>query len=232
MTQLSKESIVTYLKEHPELLTELLPAPQNRGQKVVDFQRHLIDRLRREVTVRRSDNSELVDTSRSNLTSQQRVHEAALAISQPSTLADLAWMVANELPDQLDVDVCVLCIDHRAAWPQRQMRSALLLPPMLLASQFPPDATVTLGETGAAAEEIFGPMAAKVKSQALVRLDLGGNELVGVLALGDMKPDTFEPEHGTQLLRFLGDMLAIRLKQLIPEAFPVEEARWQNPEIG
>jgi len=70
MTQLSKETIVTYLKEHPEVLTELMPAPVERGERVVDFQRHLIDRLRREVSARRADNENIVDTSRSNLTSQ------------------------------------------------------------------------------------------------------------------------------------------------------------------
>ncbi|MFN3233180.1 MAG: DUF484 family protein [Alphaproteobacteria bacterium] len=232
MSQLSKDTIVTYLKEHPEVLTELLPPPSSRGQKVVDFQSHLIDRLRREVSVRRADNDDLVDTSRTNLTSQRRVHEAALALLKPSKLADLAWMVANDLRDYLAVDVSVLCIDHRAAWPQREVQSALLLPPTLMAAQFPEGLKVSLGETGSAAEEIFGPMARVVRSQALVRLDLGGNQLVGVLALGDRDPETFESGHGTQLLRFLGDMLAIRLKQLIPETFPVEEARWQNPEIG
>jgi len=125
----------------------------------------------------------------------------------------------------------VLCIDHRSAWPQRDVPSALLLPPMLMAAQFPPGINVVLGQTEPAAEEIFGPVAKLVRSQALVRLDLGGNQLVGVLALGDRNAETFKPGQATHLLRFLGDMLAIRLKQLIPEAFPAEEARWQNPEI-
>jgi uncharacterized protein YigA (DUF484 family) len=79
-------------------------------------------------------------------------------------------------------------------------------------------------------EEFFGPAASLIGSQAMVKLDLG-NEMWGVLAIGDRAPDSFEAGQATHLVRFLGDVLALRLQQLLPETLAPEATRWsQQPE--
>ena len=44
--KLTKDSVLAWLDKHPDVLAGLLPGGPENDQGVVDFQRHLIDRLR------------------------------------------------------------------------------------------------------------------------------------------------------------------------------------------
>ena len=109
------------------------------------------------------------------------------------------------------------------------MESVLLLPAMLLESPFAPGQTVNLGPLRDESEEFFGPATSLIRSQAMVKLDLGAN-MSGLLALGDRDPATFEAGHATQLVRFMGDVMALRLRQLLPQSQAPEATRWSRPE--
>lgn len=225
----TRESVLAWLDKHPDVLAELLPGTAEKDPGVVDFQRHLIDRLRGTLSQRTADRDALVETSRGNLASQHQVHEATLGLVRASTFDELAWFVSRELHDYLHVDVAVLCLDHRSVWPERKMDSVLLLPAMLLESPFAPGQTVNLGPLRDESEEFFGPATSLIRSQAMVKLDLGAN-LSGLLALGDRDPATFEAGHATQLVRFMGDVMALRLRQLLPQSQAPEATRWSRPE--
>jgi uncharacterized protein YigA (DUF484 family) len=226
-TALTKDAVLAWLEKHPDVLAELLPRSEG-PEHVVDFQRHLIDRLRGALNQRTADRDALVETSRGNLASQHQVHEAALTLIRAASFEDLVWIISRELHDYLHVDVAVLCLDHRTVWPERKIESVLLLPAMLLEAQFAPGQTVNLSGLREESEEFFGPATSLIRSQAMVKLDLG--EHTGVLAIGDRDPGTFEPGQATQLVRFLGDVLAARLQQLLPHAAASETTRWSRPE--
>lgn len=225
----TKESVLAWLDKHPDVLAELLPGTAEKDAGVVDFQRHLIDRLRGTLSQRTADRDALVETSRGNLASQHQVHEATVSLIRANSFDELAWFISRELHDYLHVDVAVLCLDHRSVWPERKMDSVLLLPAMLIESPFAPGQTVTLGPLREESEEFFGPATSLIRSQAMVKLELGAN-LSGVLALGDRDPTSFEAGHATQLVRFMGDVLALRLQQLLPQSQAPEATRWSRPE--
>ncbi|MEN3975689.1 DUF484 family protein [Emcibacter sp. SYSU 3D8] len=227
--KLTKDQVLAWLDKHPDVLAGLLPGGPENDQGVVDFQRHLIDRLRGSLSQRTADRDALVETSRGNLASQHQVHEATLGVIRAGCFDELAWFISRELHGYLHVDVAVLCLDHRSVWPERKMDSVLLLPAMLLESQFAPGQTVTLGPLRNESEEFFGPATSLIKSQAMVKLELGAT-MFGVLALGDRDAATFEPGHATQLVRYMGDVLALRLQQLLPQSQAPEAARWSRPE--
>jgi uncharacterized protein YigA (DUF484 family) len=227
--KLTRESVLAWLDKHPDVLAELMPATPERQPGVVDFQRHLIDRLRGALSQRTADRDALVETSRGNLASQHQVHEATLGVIRAGSFDELAWFIGRELHDYLHVDVAVLCLDHRTVWPERKIESVVLLPAMLIESQFAPGQTVNLGPLREESEEFFGPATSLIRSQAMIRLDLGAN-LSGLLAMGDRDPTTFEAGHATQLVRYLGDVLALRLQQLLPHSQAPEASRWFRPE--
>ena len=229
MTKLTRESVLDWLDKHPEVLAELMPGAPERDPGVVDFQRHLIDRLRGALSQRTADRDALVETSRGNLASQHQVHEASLGLIRAPGIDELAWFISRELHDYLHVDVAVLCLDHRSVWPERKIESVLLLPAMLLESQFAPGQTVALGPLREESEEFFGPATSLIRSQAMVKLELGVG-LNGLLAMGDRDPATFEPGHATQLVRYMGDVLSVRLQQLLPQGKTSEATRWSRPE--
>ncbi|MGE0665925.1 MAG: DUF484 family protein [Sphingomonadales bacterium] len=229
MSKLSRESVLAWLDKHPDVLAELLPGAPEADPGVVDFQRHLIDRLRGALSQRTADRDALVETSRGNLASQHQVHDATLGLVRAASFDELAWFISRELHDHLHVDVTVLCLDHRSVWPERKAESVPLLPAMLIESQFAPGQTVSLGPAREESEEFFGPATSLIRSQAMVKLELGAH-LSGLLAMGDRDPATFEPGHATQLVRYLGDVLSLRLQQLLPQGKATEPTRWSRPE--
>ncbi len=228
-SKLTKDAVLAWLDQHPDVLAGLLPPAEAADGRVVDFQRHLIDRLRGTLSQRTADRDALVETSRGNLASQHQVHEATLAMIAANGFDELVWFISRELHDHLHVDVAVLCLDHRVMWPERKVESVLLLPAMLLESQFAPGQTVSLSPLTEESAEFFGPAASLIKSQAMVKLALGGG-MSGLLALGDRDPATFEPGQATHLVRYMADVLALRLQQLLPQALAPEATRWSQPE--
>ena len=72
----------------------------------------------------------------------------------------------------------------------------------------------------------------------MLRLDLRDEDGVlrsAVLALGDRNPETFEPGQGTQLLRFMAEIIAVRLVQLMPPGAGqviegADSSRWSQPD--
>ena len=72
-----------FLVRHPELV-QLLDAPsrfaaQADGANVVDMQTFMVGRLQADLARARRDQVELIQSARSNLTSQGQIHEAVLA---------------------------------------------------------------------------------------------------------------------------------------------------------
>ena len=76
---------------------------------------------------------------------------------------------------------------------------------------------VTLREAVPAADAIFGDAGRNVRSEALVKLDLGEGRR-GLLAFGAEDPNRFSPEHGDDLLAFFGGVVERSLR------------RWLGPE--
>lgn len=211
---LSKDAVLAYLKAHPDMLADLFPAPQDKTETVVDFQHHLIDRLRTTLDERTADHSALVDASRGNLASQQQVHNAVLTIMRAGDMDALARAFAHDLPDILRVDMVLLCLDRRQG-PQVGRDGVKALAPTVLNTLLPAGQSVRLSAVDAASDEVFGPAANLIKSQAMIRLDGRDATLTAVMALGDRHAETFEPGQGTQLLRFLGEVVSIRLQQIL-----------------
>jgi len=65
-----------------------------------------------------------------------------------------------------------------------------------------PARQVTLRQVSTQDEEIFGPKASDIRSEACLRLDLGVGRLPGMLIFGSVDPLMFTPQQGTDLLTF------------------------------
>jgi hypothetical protein len=207
----SEEQVVAYLQtnpdflvRHPDLVTRLAPPSRFGGGSVVDFQHYMIERLHDELDRMRGCAEHLISTSRSNMSTQNRTHEAALAILDAGDMAGLARVVADDLPTLLDVDLCTIGFETDAGNPAI-LPGILSLPVDFL------DAVMGVGEVmlrAAAAGDpiIFGDGAGLVNSFALVRLDPAGGP-PGLLALGSRAERTFHSSQGTDLLSFLAHII-------------------------
>src|SRR5262249_35171879 len=100
-----------FLAENPDLLSVLTPPAMRRDGVVVDMQRYILDRLRGEVAKLRSSRDEIIATSRANVSSQARIHAAALALIAATTLEHVIEVITTDLGVHLEVDVVVLAFE-------------------------------------------------------------------------------------------------------------------------
>ncbi len=202
--------VVRFLQDNPDfflgreaLLEAMTPPKRWTGDGVVDMQKYVLDRLRGEIDALRRDALEVIETSRGNMSSQSRVHAAALALIEAPDFDGLAHVIADDLPLLLDVDVATLGFEPAGrsapmppAAPLREFK------PGTVDAVFGPDRQVLLlGELGDDGT-LFGAAAGLVRSAALARLRPGPTTPTGILALGS-RDTTFQPGQGTELVVFL-----------------------------
>ncbi len=208
-----------FLVKHPELLNVLTPPAQRSGDGVVDMQRFMIERQRRQVAELQNDLRELVATSRNNLTGQNRVHKAVLALLGAAGFEHLVHIITTDLAVVLDLDVVTLCVEvAETPCPHAVRAGVYTLEPGTVDRLVGAGRTAMLEADAPGERMIFGGGAGLVRSQALLRLEFSRRGPTGVLALGSRRPGHFHPGQGTELLGFLASVLehSVRLWLELP----------------
>lgn len=189
----------TFLNEHPELIKVLAPPSQNKADGVLDMQAFMIERLQGELRTLQSRQSELLSASRVNLSSQERIHTAVLAVIEARTLEDIGRVVAEDYGSILDVSTSTLCFEETG---KSGLHNIISLSPGTIA-EIMGDRQILLRHDINGDKRLYGDDAAKVRSDALVLFDVGKNESSGLLALGSYEPERFHPGQGTEFLGFM-----------------------------
>jgi uncharacterized protein YigA (DUF484 family) len=213
--RLTAQQVIEYLRQHPDFLmrhaslldTQLAPARHN-GDRVLDLQHFMVERLRRDLARLRADQDDLLANSRDNLTTQERVHRAVLALLAAESFEHLIEAVTTDLAVWLDVDVATLCVEAADdTIPRARIEGVQVLAPGTIDEILAPGREVVLRDDVEGDPEIFGEAAALVRSDALIRLDFGEEKPIGLLAFGTRHPGYFNPGQGTELLSFLARIL-------------------------
>jgi uncharacterized protein YigA (DUF484 family) len=222
---LSEAQVAAYLRRHgdfllrhPDLVLSLSPPSRwSEAGAVVDMQAFMIDRLKEEVNRIKGAAEDLILTSRSNMSTQNRTHQAVLVLLAADDLAQLAQVVADDLPPVLDVDVACLCFEHTdAALPALAVPGVQRVPAgavdLLLGG---PDRSCALNEEMPGDPALFGAGAGLVASSALVRLAATGNCPPGLLVLGSRHGCTFHAGQGTELITFLARVVESGIRRFV-----------------
>lgn len=197
-----------FLTEHPQLISVLTPPKLKTGHDVLDMQRFMIDRLRGEVETLRHGQRELMDASRINMLSQERVHGAVLALLGTRTFEHLLEIVTADFVKLLDVDVVTLCFEtSEVPIKGLKARGVHTLKPGAVARLVGSGRNILLREETLGDPVLFGEAAQKVKSDALIGLRITRAAPPGLLALGSRTSGRFHADQGTDLLTFLADAL-------------------------
>jgi uncharacterized protein YigA (DUF484 family) len=201
-----------FLDEHPEALRLLRPPGREIGDGVVDFQHFLYERQRREINRINLEYRNLIATCRGNLSSQTRVHKAALAVLAAPSFGQLLQIVTTDLAVLLDVDVVTIAVENIAGIaPRLNTHGIHLLEAGTVEECLGPDKAVIYEADVAGDPLLFGGAAGLVRSQALVRLRFGRETPIGLLCIGTRKPGRFHPGLGTELLGFLGRIVGLAI---------------------
>lgn len=214
-----------FLAERPELLRAMTPPSRfdAGGDPIADFQSAMIKGLRLDVERLSRTSVDLVATSRGNLSRQQRTHSAALALAAAATPADFHRVLIRDWPPILDVDAIALVLEDQGTVTVEEGPEGILRVPAgtvdALFAHEAPGARILLTPERHGGNRLFGKPGAKVRSDALCRLDDPATwepgdrrpAPAGLLAVGSFAAESFHPDQATDLLEFLARLLAIVL---------------------
>ncbi len=195
-----------FLARRPDLLAKMEP-PDRGGNGVVDLQRAMVDRHRRELNELRESWQELLAVSRANLSSQATIFEATLSAIRAASFEALIETVTEQYPDILRCETVTLCVESE---------DGAEAPPVGVRRMRGGDVDAYLGGPERRSRFIqglepdpilFGPAAGVVQSAALVRIDMGTDAPKAMLAIGGREPDAYTPDQADDLLAFLGQAL-------------------------
>lgn len=193
-----------FLVDHPDLLDVLDPPACNGGNGVVDLGRAMVERLRKDVAEMAAARDAVVETGRSNLMAQARVHEAVLTLLAARSFEHFIETLATDLAIILDLDVVMVGVERNADEITRtQTPGVTRLEPQMVDRLMSDGQGITLRGSAAGDPAIFGAGAGLVASYALLRLSISSATPPAMLALGSRQPDHFHAGQGTELLLFL-----------------------------
>ena len=206
----SEAQIEEFLENHPDffvareaLLAGMIPPRRWKGDGVVDLQKTMLDHLRGEMEDMKSGARDLIETSRSNMSNQARVHDAVLALMAAEGMVTGLRIINGEWPLILDVDVVAIGFevpvgDHGVP-PVHGVR---LFDVGMIDELIGSERRIALIDDATDDGTIFGEGAGLVHSAALARIGADGKSPTGLLALG-ARDSAFQPGQGTELIGFL-----------------------------
>ncbi len=206
-----------FFDQNKDLLAILKPTRQKRDDQVVDFQAVLLDRLQNEVSSLSDTQGSLIHASRSNMTTQARIHAAVLCLLEARDFDHLCHMVCNDWIDILQVDSITICFEKNPKVPLPKNGNIRLLKKGVINGFLGHENAAILRGNVKAAEEIYGPATPLIKAEALIRIEERDHNPLGILAFGSRDEGFFTPGQGTELLRFLSAAFHGQLKSLLAD---------------
>lgn len=197
--------------EDPDVMRALIAAnDRSMGANIVDLRGVAMERLEGRLQRLEDTHRSVIAAAYENLAGMALVHRAITAFLEPLSFEDFLRCVEIEMPEILRVNRVQLVLEsHEAGSPQLETGASVLtiVRPGFVAEymgQGRPTRRVTLRRAEGNVGLIHGANTQWIESEACLLLDFGSGRLPGMLAFASDDPGHFSPNHGTDLLDFLG----------------------------
>ena len=216
-TQITKEDVLDFINENPDVLDVLIPGKgKKKSTDVADFQSYLIKRLKADKEEVINNTRTLMENARSNMNNQQRIHKAVLHILEASSFREFIQCITLDLASMLNVDISVLVIECDDDQIPHIDQKGLRCLPAGTVKKWMGKKTVLLQDDISGIEAVYGGGATLVRSQILLRLDISEDTPPAILAFGSRDPDMFKDGQATDQIAFLARVVerafSIRLR--------------------
>lgn len=203
--------------EDREIMRALIAAGGGAmGRNVVDLRGVLVDRLEDRLDRLEDTHRSVIAAAYENLAGTNQVHRAVLSILKPSDFRAFLEAVAHEVTGLLALDLVRIAIETPGlsagtqVGPEGELRGLVVaLAPggveaYMGAETGVPGRAVLLRQNVAASDTVYGREAHWIRSEAVMKLDLGGGRRPAMLLFAAEDPNRFSPDQGTDLLSFFG----------------------------
>ncbi len=201
-----------------EVMRALISASSNNAPKnVIDLKSAVLKRLEGHVDKIEGQNSNIISAAYKNISTTTKVHSAILEALEPKTFTEFLNFLKTDWANSLGIDVARLCLEapsiskddipqtKNRIWTKCNFSSRRWNRPLYnFLGQDNDPRSVTLRQIRKGASNIYSNIAPELRSEALMKLDLGQGNSPGLLLLGSINPDQFLPNMGTDLFVFYG----------------------------
>jgi uncharacterized protein YigA (DUF484 family) len=210
----SEEDVIAFLKKqksfflkHPDLLEELDTPGNEHGGGVVDFQQVLLNRLKADKNDAQRVQRELIETARANMSNYTRIQTAILVLLEAESFEEFISVMTEDFPVLLDVDTVNLVIESTSKEIPFINQSGIRFARQGTVEKLLGQGDALLQGNINGTEDIFGPGAGLVKSQALLRLEISHSTPAGIIAFGSRDPEAFGPDQAIDQIGFLAQVV-------------------------
>ena len=203
--------------EDPEVILEdqtvmkaLIDAnARSLGGNIVDLRGIAMDRLESRLDRLEDTHRSVIAAAYENLAGTNLIHQAVLKVLEPTDFTAFLQSLSGELLEAMRVSRMRLILESKDAGNQSVGFEDVLsiAPPgavehYITAGRNMTVRPVTMRQVSPASSDVYGDNADYIKSEALLKLDLGPGRLPGLLVMGSEDPHQFRPNQGTDLLVF------------------------------
>ena len=198
--------------EDPDLMKALIVANERAmGSNIVDLRGIAMERLEARLDRLEDTHRSVIAAAYENLAGTNQIHRAILKMLDPGDFEAFLLNLGTEVSHILRVDCVKLVLESLQGGEEELAVKKLGQVLSVTTPGFIDDymsggrgapRSVVLRQTTDASHQIYGEAPGWIRSEAVMRLDLGEGRLPGMLALGAEDPHQFRPNQGTDLLTF------------------------------
>ena len=181
------------------------------GGNIVDLRGIAMERLETRLDRLEDTHRSVIAAAYENLAGTNQIHRAILRMLDPHEFEEFLRNLGGEVAEILRVDTVKLVLEsvQNDNDPAVQRLGAVLsvaepgfIDRYLTQGRGGTVRQVTLRSVQDASEQVYGPNAEWIRSEACLKLDFGAGRLPGMLVMGAEDPHMFGPQQGTDLLGF------------------------------
>jgi uncharacterized protein len=183
------------------------------GENIIDLRGIAMQRLETRLDRLEDTHRSVIAAAYENLAGTNQVHRAVLQLLEPTSFESFMKALTTEVARTLRVDHIRLVLETlqedgdsdptlRRLGDVLHVAAAGFVGNYLTNGRNGPGRQVVLRPVNGLAAALYGPGSEDIRSEALMKLDLGPGRLPAMLVFGSEDPGQFKSTHGTDLLAF------------------------------
>ena len=205
------------------LLRALIEASdKNLGSKIVDLRSVAMQKMDGELKKLKRSNQQVIATAYENMVGMKQVHQVVLKSLEQNNLDEFITNLNTELCDILRVDCIKLGLETHYSLQNTEKNDSKLFELLDLYPVDFVDTYISQGEnngtddvvlrpTPKGSEQVYGKLSKNLKSEGCIKLKIGNEKIIGILALASKEREKFTAQQGVELLKFMGSVFERRI---------------------